>query len=218
MMVLYLLGGMAPPIVVFTLLIKNKVMPAKQLFKTVFSVKQPILMYACIIGFLVLYFCVGALVGLIDYVSPVYLSLLTFPVMLVGGGFEEVGWRYMLQPALEKRFPFVIASSITAVVWALWHIPLFYMEGTSQYNSSFALFAILTFAGAFILAAIYRLSKSVWLCISFHALSNCLYGSFMPRMELFEQGFVPTVLVTAVCVVVSILVVILTKKQQKHAI
>lgn len=215
-MALYALGGLAPAIVAITLLLKNKIMPAKQLFKTIFAVKQPIRMYLYTIGFLVLYFGLGTFLGLFEYVSPIYLSLLTFPIMIIGGGFEEVGWRFVFQPALEKKLPFAAASAITGVIWSLWHLPLFYIEGTSQYAWSFVIFAIGTVGGAFMLAAIYRLSKSVWLCVLFHTLINCLYESFRINADNFDIAFVPVIITSAVLIIVATILVMLAKKHPTH--
>ncbi len=38
---------------------------------------------------------------------------------------EEGGWRGFLLPELAKRYTTRIASLLTGLVWALWHIPLF---------------------------------------------------------------------------------------------
>lgn len=217
-MALYALGALAPAIVAITLLLKNKVMPARELFKTIFAVKQPVLMYLCMIGFLALYFGLGTFLGLFEYVSPIYLALLTFPINIIGGGFEEVGWRFVLQPTLEKKLPFVVASLITGVVWSLWHLPLFFIEGTSQYAWSFCIFAIGTVGGAFMLAAIYRLSKSVWLCVLFHTLTNCLYESFRINADNFDVAFVPVIITSAVLIIVATVLVMLAKKYPTQCI
>ncbi|RKM59325.1 CPBP family intramembrane metalloprotease [Butyrivibrio sp. CB08] len=43
---------------------------------------------------------------------------LGFLIMLPLVGFaEETGWRGFLQPMLEKRFPFPVATTIVAVIW-----------------------------------------------------------------------------------------------------
>src|SRR5688500_11040728 len=45
--------------------------------------------------------------------------------LLFCGFGEEIGWRGFLQPHLERRFPPVLAANLVAVVWAVWHLPLF---------------------------------------------------------------------------------------------
>ncbi|KAB1653277.1 CPBP family intramembrane metalloprotease [Pseudoclavibacter chungangensis] len=42
-------------------------------------------------------------------------------LQLLGALGEEAGWRGYLQPALETRLPRLPATTITGLVWALWH-------------------------------------------------------------------------------------------------
>jgi uncharacterized protein len=74
-------------------------------------------------------------------------SVFVFPVwwllmVLVGGGQEEVGWRgYLLEP-LEGRFGLWGGNVVLSVVWAVWHLPLWFVAGTSQATMPFAAFLI----------------------------------------------------------------------------
>ena len=36
--------------------------------------------------------------------APVFAIVFIVPIMLVGGGLEEAGWRYILQPELEQKY------------------------------------------------------------------------------------------------------------------
>jgi CAAX protease family protein len=38
---------------------------------------------------------------------------------------EEVGWRGLLQPQLEKKHSVVTSAGLVSLPWALWHLPLF---------------------------------------------------------------------------------------------
>lgn len=62
--------------------------------------------------------------GLIEVTAP----LLVFVGLL--GAFEEPGWRGYGQEALQRRMPVVAASVVIGVFWALWHLPLFFIDGT----------------------------------------------------------------------------------------
>ena len=64
--------------------------------------------------------------------SPLRIALLFLMTTLLTGGNEEIGWRGLLQPALEKKFSFPLATVITALVWVAWHLPLWLIPGTSQ--------------------------------------------------------------------------------------
>lgn len=41
------------------------------------------------------------------------------PMMFVGGGLEEAGWRYILQPELEKKYSFTVSTIIVSIIWWL---------------------------------------------------------------------------------------------------
>ena len=211
------IGACGPAISAIIVLSKDKGTPKKQIFKNIFAVKQPVLMYLITIGFLALYFIAGTLTGFMEFNgSPIYLSLLTFPIMIVGGGFEEVGWRFF-QPELERKLPFPIACSITAVVWSTWHLPLFFMEGTNQFTANFGLFTIMVFGLAFALAAIYYVSKSVWLCIFFHTMTNCLYESFTIKNSDVSKDLATSVITTGLLIIASISVVSIVNRRQRKS-
>jgi membrane protease YdiL (CAAX protease family) len=206
-----------PAIAAIVVLSKNKIMSVKQIFKHIFAIKQPIKAYMLTIGFLVLFHAMNVLTGASTYNgTPVYLALLTFPIMIIGGGFEEIGWRFFMQPELEKTFPFAISSSIVAVVWSVWHLPTFIMASTVQDSMSFGLFTIMCFGTAFALAAIYYLTKSVWLCILFHTLNNCLNESFTHNNSDFGKDLVPTVITSLVLIIISVIFVYARNKKLKN--
>ncbi len=70
--------------------------------------------------------------------SPAYehlwISVLIVAQIFVLGGplGEEFGWRGYALPALSQRLGWRWASLVIGVVWAVWHLPLFWMQGTAQ--------------------------------------------------------------------------------------
>jgi membrane protease YdiL (CAAX protease family) len=50
---------------------------------------------------------------------------------------EELGWRGYALDGLQRWTNAVAASLLLGMVWAVWHIPLFFMEGTYQYELGF---------------------------------------------------------------------------------
>lgn len=95
-----------------------------------------------------------------------------FPMMIIGGGLEELGWRGVAQPSLAKRMGLLRACLIVGAVWALWHLPLFYIPSVSQYGSSFPIFALGAVTNALLLGWLYARTESILLCVLFHAASN----------------------------------------------
>jgi len=50
---------------------------------------------------------------------------------------EEMGWRGYALPALQARWSPLVSSVVLGVIWALWHLPLFFIPGTYQANLVF---------------------------------------------------------------------------------
>jgi membrane protease YdiL (CAAX protease family) len=103
---------------------------------------------------------------------PLSRAALLLPSMIIGGGLEELGWRGVAQPSLERRTPRLGAALIVGAVWALWHLPLFLLPGAPQSGRNFPLFAADVVANACLLAWVYARTRSILLCILFHALGN----------------------------------------------
>ena len=97
---------------------------------------------------------------------------LIFLTMILGGGLEELGWRGVAQPMLERRLSRLASAAIVGIAWALWHLPLFFIHGVSQYGANFQLFAADVLGNAFLLAWIYGGTGSILVCVLFHAASN----------------------------------------------
>lgn len=177
-MVLYLIGGFSPTIVSCIVLIRQKeVSGFKQIVKDSFRIRQKPAVYGLMIILSVIPFILPLVIGNYILMAPFYMVFLMIPAMMFGGGLEEVGWRYVLQPFMEKNLSFPLATLITAVIWICWHIPLFLISGTSQnLYMSLPVFAVDIVGTAFALALIRKMSNGIWMCILFHSLHNALGG------------------------------------------
>ena len=80
-------------------------------------------------------------------------------------------------PGLSKIFKYPIAALIVAITWAVWHLPLFFMRGAPQYQSNFLIFAVQVLGMGLVLAWLYGRTKSVFICVLFHAFSNAVSSS-----------------------------------------
>lgn len=115
-----------------------------------------------------------------DRTGPLYLLIMQFPLYILIGGLEEIGWRGLMQRELEKKLPSLISTLAVGVVWSLWHLPLFFIEGTYQeLYLNFFNFLISTVAFSFILAVIYHRTRSVFMCIVTHATLNSVSAVFV---------------------------------------
>ena len=54
-------------------------------------------------------------------------------INLMGGPIsEELGWRGVVWDRMRAKRPFLTSALVLGLIWALWHLPLFWVEGTSQ--------------------------------------------------------------------------------------
>lgn len=74
--------------------------------------------------------------------NPLYLALIEFPIMIIGGGLEEIGWRGYLQPTLQKKWSSFISTLIVGGIWAIWHLPLWFVVGSNQMSMNFLWFTL----------------------------------------------------------------------------
>ena len=176
----YLLGGLSPTIASYIAEKKNnKVRSFKEWLIITFDFKHNIFSYLLLPVLAGLFFF--CLCGISGYESgaPLIALFIMIPMMLFGGGLEETGWRGILQPELEKKYGYTIATILVSIIWWLWHLPLFFMNGVSQYGADFISFGINVIGLSFALSAIKKLTNSTLLCILFHCIINSLHGVYI---------------------------------------
>jgi hypothetical protein len=91
---------------------------------------------------LALYSATGGAVPSSPATGNLLLSVLIFgQILLLGGPLgEEFGWRGYALPVLTHRIGWRWASLIVGAVWAMWHLPLFFIPGMAQANMPMGLF------------------------------------------------------------------------------
>lgn len=106
-------------------------------------------------------------------------------ITLIGGGNEEPGWRGFLQPELEKVTNVPLATFLVAVIWTIWHLPLWWLD---RGQNSFLVFFISVLFMALWLAALRRAGGSVLICALFHAAVNRIPITFNGVYGLLSVG------------------------------
>jgi membrane protease YdiL (CAAX protease family) len=66
--------------------------------------------------------------------SPLSIIPYALVTMFIGPFPEELGWRGYVLDRLQTKFNALLSGLILGVVWALWHVPLFFIKDTYQYN------------------------------------------------------------------------------------
>jgi membrane protease YdiL (CAAX protease family) len=93
------------------------------------------------------------------------------PLLILGPLSEEIGWRGYALGRLQTRWNALISSLIIGLVWALWHLPLFLMVGTSQHELGIPFIGFLVgfVANSVFYTLLYNNTKpSLWSAILFH--------------------------------------------------
>lgn len=191
----YLLGGFSPTIA--SLIVTKSQKRLKEWLANVFDFKHNLFSYIAVIVLSVLFVLPQCLISGYKIGAPLYTIVFMIPMMLLGGGLEEAGWRYILQPLLEKKYNFVVATLLTGILWWIWHLPLFFIQGVSQYGQNFFAFGINVLGLSFALASIRKTAKSVWLCVLFHCMINSLSGIYIVNNNIWGNVVSAVVLIVA---------------------
>jgi CAAX protease family protein len=105
-------------------------------------------------------------------------SLFVLWTLALGGPLnEELGWRGFALPRLLQRRSPLAASVGLGVVWAFWHLPLFFISGSAQNGGSFALYVVMVVCfSTFMTAAHLRTSGSLLIAVLFHTSADAAAG------------------------------------------
>ena len=127
-----------------------------------------------------------------------------FLVFLLGGPLgEELGWRGYALPSLQESFDWRVASLGLGLVWGVWHLPLFFITGTSQVHIPLALFLLSVVAMSVVFAwLVNRTAGSVVAALLLHTGIN-FWPSIIPVLPTGE-GHRPYGLMVAMLVLVAL--------------
>ena len=101
---------------------------------------------------------------------------------------EELAWSGFALPRLQTRHSALAASLVLGVVWACWHLPLFFTPGT-QRDMGFALFLVGTVCTRVILTWVFNSTQgSVLLCMLLHQSINTWTDLLAPTVPAADQA------------------------------
>ncbi len=140
---------------------------------------------------------VGGGLGSFDF-SP---WLVALPLVLLGGHVlrdpgalgEELGWRGFALPRLLELADARVAAIVLGLIWALWHLPAFFLASLSQSSVDFGVFTINVIAFSVLMT---------WLFVNTRG--SVLWAGIVPHM-LFnatsKAGITPVVWVTVLAAI-----------------
>ena len=72
---------------------------------------------------------------------PTVVVISVYMLIQVGIG-EEIGWRGYALPKLQAGYSALVSSLIVGMLWALWHLPLFFNPATGYYITPFWVYLV----------------------------------------------------------------------------
>ena len=146
----------------------------------------PLLMVAAAIAI-----SVGALGAALPVISVVVVGRIVVEfvrVLFLGGPLEEeLGWRGFLLPRLQAKRSAFTATIVLGLIWGLWHIPLYFVLGTGQYETAAS--AGVTFAiAAFV---VWTMGLSVLFTWLFNETGGSLVIAILFHAAVNLAAFVP---------------------------
>lgn len=201
-MILYVLGGISPAICEITLKKKSSTKEEfKQFIKSIVNPKHSIWMYVYAIGGAMAIQAIPLLFHLTEVKQPLYIGFVMIIPMIIGGGIEEIGWRGLLQPQLEERYPHIVAAISVGVIWAIWHLPLWFIDGTNQQSMNFIWFCINTIMLSFFIGSVTYVSKSIFMAILAHASINAFW-----EVMAATDKIIPSLLLMFFVIIVTMII------------
>ena len=142
--------------------------------------------YLAALGLPILGFAIGHLLYVLagndalPIPRPIEPILLILFFLVIG---EEIGWRaFLLRGLLRQRSP-LVATAIVAIIWALWHAPLYFIPGMPSYGQPFLAFAAWVVPLSFLLSWLWLGTRSAWLATVMHGAANLGASIAFPQAD-----------------------------------
>lgn len=105
--------------------------------------------------------------------EPVYIMAIAIVFSTPVQAGEEIGWRGYALPRLSVRLGLSGASIVLGAIWAVWHLPFFFISGTDTSGQSFPVYLLSVTALSVAMAWLYwRTNGSLLLTMVMHAAVN----------------------------------------------
>ena len=150
--------------------------------------------------------------------------MINFPFAFSAFFGEEYGWRYYLQPLMQKRLGLIGGTLLLGIVWGIWH---FNLELTGVYSKpgmpSLVTRIIVCVTLAIFFAYAYMKTKNIWVPVIMHFLFNSVAIIFINDMselqnEVVTWKDVPISLVSMSVFAIFIFAPIFRKKKETEPI
>jgi uncharacterized protein len=134
-------------------------------------------------------------------------AVLSVVILFLAPTFEELGWRGYGVDSLRSKFSLFKTSMLFALLWGLWHLPLFFINGYYQHElwQTSMLYVINFFAQILVATVLmnwmyYKNNRSISAAILFHFMFNFL--SVLFQTEQFTKCIITGILLIFCMVII----------------
>lgn len=122
---------------------------------------------------------------------------------------EEYGWRFFLQPILQKKYRMRMGLILVGLIWGVWHLPLnlFFYSASGTELASFIKQILGCIALAIFLGYAYTKTGSIWVPTIIHYLNNNLAVLFSDNLD---PNVIQNISITWSDVILSAAILLLT--------
>jgi hypothetical protein len=135
--------------------------------------------------------------------------LVVVVVFVLGGPLnEELGWRGFALPALQRQLRPLTASLVLGILWAVWHLPLFWITGASQAGTPPGWILLQIVCLSVLFTWLYNgTDGSLFLALVFHTALNST-GAVLPLLPAATGSTQAIRFTVAVTVIAAVLVAV----------
>lgn len=118
--------------------------------------------------------------------QPYLIPVMYIYILFLGGPLgEEIGWRGYALPELMKHLSPFLAALTLGLIWSFWHLPAFFIPGSSQAPLPFLPYVINTVCLSIIMMILFiKSNKRISSALYFHASANFAVGLFYVIEEI----------------------------------
>ena len=145
------------------------------------------------------------------YRFPIFGHDCLFPLTLLQGGLEEVGWRWYLQTHISIKKSFVLKMLVISVIWFIWHFPIYRLPWITAGSSNYLIFFLMILGNTFTLGAVKELSRGSIPCILAHMLIDTAAVTMLVGSNLTKVA-----LLVGVEIILSVILDALSQSRQKQ--
>lgn len=181
-------------------------------FRKIWLIPTLLLMPVLVGATLVIYILFEGKAGLPEFML-IFQPWLIIPLFFLsffalGAIQEEFGWRGYALDLMQQKWNALLSSLMLGILWAIWHLPLFFIQGTMQSKVPFYIFLLSTLGVTVIYTWLYNNTKrSILIVLLFHAMHNTTFNIFpitlLPSPDkalLYLTGLQLLVAIIIVCI------------------